>query len=46
MNLLDFHIALYADQLLYSLSLIKICSACTEQNAALNTSDAYSLLGK
>ena len=48
-GLLEFHIAhseilltACADQLLYNLSLIKLCSAC----AIKNTSDAYSLLAK
>ena len=36
-----------ADQLLYSLSLIKWCSACVKQNTAVKTAiDACSLLGK
>ena len=36
-----------ADQLLYNLSLIKLCSACVKQNTAVKTaSDACSLLAK
>ena len=36
-----------ADQLLYSLSLIKRCSACVKQNTAVNAAiDACSLLAK
>ena len=52
-GLLELHIALSeilltagADQLLYNLSLIKLCSACAKQNAAVNASDACSLLTK
>ena len=48
-GMLEFHIAhseilltACADQLLYNLSLIKLCSAC----ATKTTSDACSLLGK
>ena len=35
-----------ADQLLHNLSLIKLCSACAKQNAAVNGSDVSSLLAK
>ena len=35
-----------AGQLLYNLRLIELCSACAKQNAALNASDACSLLTK
>ena len=35
-----------ADQLLYNLSLIKLCSACAKQNTPVNASDACSLLAK
>ena len=36
-----------ADQLLYILSLIKLCSACVKQNTAVKTAlDACSLLTK
>ena len=49
----EFHIALSeilltacADQLLYNLSLIKLCSTCAKQNTSVNASDAYSLLAK
>ena len=45
-DILEFHIAVSPDQLLYNLSLIKLCSACAKQNTALNASDACSLLGK
>ena len=52
-GLLEFHIALSkilstacADQLLYNLYLIKLCSTCAKQNAGVNTSDACSLLAK
>ena len=55
-GLLEFHIALSeilsttcADQLMYNLSyvnLIKLCSASAKQNAAVNGSDACSLLAK
>ena len=53
-GLLEFHIAhseilltACADQLLYNLSLIKLCSANAKQNAAVKTaSDACSLLAK
>ena len=35
------------DQLQYNLSLVKLCSACVKQNAAVKTaSDACSLLAK
>ena len=34
------------DQLLYNLSLIKLCSACAKQNAIVSASDACSLLAK
>ena len=34
---LEFHIAPYPDQLLYNLSLIKLCSACAK-SAAVNAS--------
>ena len=35
------------DQLLYNLSLIRLCSACLKQNITVNTaSDACSLLAK
>ena len=50
-GLLEFHIALSeilstadADQSLRNLGLIKLYSACAKQNAAVNTSDASSLL--
>ena len=53
-GLLEFHIKLSeilltacAGQLLYTLSLIKLYSACAKQNAAVKTaSDACSLLAK
>ena len=53
-GLLEFHIALSEilltaclDQLLYNLSLIKLCSVCAKQNAAVKiASDACSLLAK
>ena len=53
-GLLQFHIALSeilltacADQILYNLSLIKLCFACAKQNAAVKTvSDACSLIAK
>ena len=51
-GLLKFHIALSemltpcTDELLYSLSLIKLCSAWAKQNAAVNATDACSLLAK
>ena len=52
-GLLEFHIAhseilltACADQLLYNLSLIKLCSACAKQNTSVNASDACSLLAK
>ena len=52
-GLLEFHIALSeilltssADQLLYNLSLIKLCSAYGKQNTAVNTSNASSILSK
>ena len=38
--------ALFRDQVLYNLSLIKLCSACGKQNAAVNAVDACSLLAK
>ena len=50
--MLEFHIALSeiltagAHQLIYNISLIILCSACAKQNAAVNASDAYSLLAK
>ena len=52
--LLEFHIAFSkillttcADQLLYHLSSIKLCSACAKQNAAVKIArDACSLLAK
>ena len=52
--LLEFHIAhskillaACADQLLYNLSLIKLCSTCAKQNASVKTeSDACLLLAK
>ena len=34
------------DQLTYNLGLIKLCSACTKQNAAINAGDACSSLPK
>ena len=34
------------DQLIYNLSLIKLCLACAKQNAAVNASDARTLLAK
>ena len=50
---LEFYIALSeilltacADQLIYNLSLIKLCSECAKQNAAVNASHACSLLAK
>ena len=50
-GLVEFHLALSeilltagADQLLYNLSLIKLCLACAKQNAAVNARDACSLL--
>ena len=52
-GLLEFDIALSkillgacADQLLYNLSLSKLCSASATQNAAINASGACSLLAK
>ena len=52
-GLFEFHIALseilltaYADQLLYNLSLIKLCSACAKQNVVVNTTDTCSLFAK
>ena len=51
-GLLEFQIALSeiltacSDQLSYNLSLIKLCSTCAKQNAAVNASDACSLLAK
>ena len=42
----EFHITLSPDQLLYTLSLIKLCSACAKQNAVVNASDACLLLAK
>ena len=52
-GLLEFHTALSetlltacADLLLYNLSLIKLYSAFAKQNAAVNASDACSLLAK
>ena len=52
-GLLEFHIALSeilltacTDQLIYNLSLIKLCSTCAKQIAAVNASDACSLLAK
>ena len=49
----EFHIALSeilltdcADQLLYNLSLIKLCSACAKQNTSVNASYACSVLAK
>ena len=40
-------LAAWADQLLYSLSLIKLCLACVKQNTAVKTAiDACSLLTK
>ena len=51
--LLEFHIALSeillkarANQLLYNLILIKLCSACAKQNTSVNASGACSLLAK
>ena len=51
-GLFEFHIALSeilltacADQLLYNLSLDKLCQSCATQNAAVKT-DACSLLAK
>ena len=35
-----------ADQLIFVLSLIKLCSACAKQNAAVNASDVCLLLAK
>ena len=35
-----------ADQLIHNLSLIKLCPAFAKQNAAVNASDACSLLAK
>ena len=52
-GLLEFHIALSeilltacSNQLIYNLNLIKLCSACAKQIAAVNASDACSLLAK
>ena len=53
-GLLEFHIAhsqmlltVGADQLLYNLSLLKLCLVCAKQNAAVKTaSDDCSLLAK
>ena len=46
-GLLQFHITACADQLLYNLSLIKLCPACAKQNAAVKiASDTCSLLVK
>ena len=52
-GLLEFDIALSkillracADQLLYNLSLSKLCSASATQNVAINASSACSLLAK
>ena len=55
-NLIDlpqFHIALSkilltvcANQLMYNLSLTKLCSVCAKQKATVNASDACSLLAK
>ena len=40
-------LTVWADQLLYNLSLIKLCLACVKQNAAVKTGiDACSLLAK
>ena len=40
-------LTVWADQLLYSLSLIKLCLACVKQNAAVKTGiNACSLLAK
>ena len=52
-GLVEFHLALSeilltagAHQLLYNLSLIKLCLACAKQNTAVNARDACSLLTK
>ena len=45
-GLLEFHIAFSPDQLFYRLSLLKLCSTCAKQNAAVNGSNACSLLAK
>ena len=45
-GLLEFHITLSPDQLLYHLSLIKLCSACAKQKSAVNARYACSLLAK
>ena len=50
-GLFEFQITIFeillTDQLLYNLSLIKLCLACAKQNAAVNTaSDACLLLAK